>query len=591
MITACDGKTNYHWEGKVNPYDRSDIKWKEEDLDEVQDLIDQADKILYHNAKFDVRMLSGVGINSRCWDKVEDTMLASHVVCSGERHGLKPLAAKYIGYVNDKERELDLAVQRARAKHPEYDIARKGHKCFPGEGTTKTKWYKMDMWLCMKECLEYGMADVEMTWLLWRIFEEVIEDRGLEEVYANRKKLLPIFYDVEKAGLHMYKDEVDEELARLRAIRRIMNERVRIECKIGQELDLTRESDIKFFLFQVLEIEPSPMFLTEKTKEPSLAKDAIAHYIKQQPDVAPLQHFKAFREAGTKIGYLTSYNKYLCDDNRIRSNYWITGTRETRQATSSPNVQNLDKKLRHLFGPPPGYVQLHYDLVNIEMRIWGYAVGNAEMVELFNNNKSFHMEIAKLLYPDLVKRCEDEGTSFKAEYKDSFYQWIKNGNFSIIYGASEGKADKTYKLEGAYRKVVSKFPEVPVFTRKVINEVLENDLKEGIPYVTCLGGYPLEVNINDLYTTACNYYAQGSAGYIIGLAMDQVAQNPDYIRTGARMVNQVHDSIPIELPIEHLTPEIKESFKRSIEQGGELLLPTCEADLEDVILNPQDIPF
>ena len=153
---------------------------------------------------------------------------------------------------------------------------------------------------------------------------------------------------------------------------------------------------------------------------------------------------------------------------------------------------------------------LDYDLVNIELRTWGYSVGNKEMVELFDDKKSFHMEIAKMLYPKEIKECEDLGIHFKEKYKATLYQWVKNGNFSIIYGGKKKKVDKTFKFPNAYDIVVERFPEVDDFAEQKIQEVLDNDAKYNIPFVTCMGGYPLEVDIQNIHTTACNYFSLGS---------------------------------------------------------------------------------
>ena len=581
MVSACDGSNNYLWEGRVNPYNRLDITWKTEDLQEAQDVINQADAIIMHNAKFDVRALETVDILVD-WEKVKDTVVGAHLCCSGENHQLKYLASKYLDYPNTDQKELALAVQRARAQHKdEYDIAVAGHPAFPGLKGTKVKWYAMDYWLCMEECRKYACTDVEMTWHLWEEIEYDLHKRNLYEIYEIRNSLLPIFYKLEETGIHVYKKQIDQEIKRLKAVRILLQDMIQSECKIAHQIDLTKEKWIKFFLFDVLKLDV--LERSEKTHEPTTNKKVISRYIKRNPESKPLQHFKQYREAGTQITYLSSYQRWAYNDNRIRPSFNLTGTRETRQSASNPPTQNIDKKLRYIFGPEEGYVHLVYDLVNIEMRIWGYAVGNKEMKRLFDTKQSFHNEIAKILYPQEYAICVEEDITFKNKYKETLYQWIKNGNFSIIYGAGQNKADLTYKKPGAYNLLVDRFPEVPVFTQAKIDEVFYNNERYGIPFVTCLGGYPLEINLDQIYTTACNYYAQGSAGYIIGLAMREVARNELYIQTGAQMINQVHDSLYIEVREEHVTDELKESLKASIEKGGEILLPTCEAELEDII--------
>src|SRR5690554_6389022 len=98
MITACDGVTNYIFEGKGNPYNRAEDTVS--NLEEVQNLLESASSIVFHNAKFDLHMMESIGINLEpLWDKVEDTILMHHTVSSGESHALKYLAFKYMNMI------------------------------------------------------------------------------------------------------------------------------------------------------------------------------------------------------------------------------------------------------------------------------------------------------------------------------------------------------------------------------------------------------------------------------------------------------------------------------------------------------------
>ena len=579
MVTACTGDHNFIWTGKVNPYDRREVEWSPTSLNEIQALIDKADTIIYHNAKFDIAALNSIGIDAAFWDKTEDTLIASHVMCSGEPHGLKPLAFKYLGYPDTDEKILDLAVQRARASHPEYDLAKYNHPTLAGLKST-TRWYKLDMWLCPDECATYAVGDVERTWLLWAMYGGVIRNESLWEQYCTRRALLQITYDIESLGIHMYvngDNSVLQEIKRLKTYRELVRASIQDEIHLQNNLDLTKDAHIRKFLFEVLKLKPTKF--TEKTGAPSVDKDAIEGYIRKHPESKPLQHFSEFRKAGTKLGYLQSYVKHLASDNRIHSSFLITGTRETRQSSKDPNVQNIDKNLRHIFGPPPGKIWIDYDLVNIELRIWAYEVGNKELIAVFEAGGSVHELIASVIHPELYEKCLNEGLSFKTEYAGTWYGWTKNGNFAIIYGASPYRADQTYKKEGCYAKIAKRFPEVPSYSARITEEAERNDIISYGPYVTCIGGYRLDVDMEEPFK-ACNYKIQGSAGYIINHAMINVAKDEQYLLSGARMVNQVHDSIIIEVDEEDVSSTLIDSIKSSIEEAGLQFLPTCEASYE-----------
>ena len=108
------------------------------------------------------------------------------------------------------------------------------------------------------------------------------------------------------------------------------------------------------------------------------------------------------------------------------------------------------------------------------------------------------------------------------------------------------------------------------------------------PHVTCIGGYKLDVPTDEPFV-ACNYKIQGSASYMMNEALINIKRNPDYIRTNAQMIQQVHDSIVIEIEEKHVTDALCLSIKKSIESAGLKYLPTCEASYH-IIRNHQP-PF
>lgn len=585
MVQACDGDFNYAWIGEVNPYNRAEVTWKDSDIKEIQQFVNSLDLIIFHHAKFDVRALEKIGVKVP-WSKVVCSLLASHLACSGEPHGLKYLAFKYLDYYNENEKLLAKAVQKARTENPKYDIAKPNHPTMPGAGSDKkTQWYKMDYWLCIDECLKYGMDDVEMTYMIWHMYYDYMEKEKLLDVYEVRRKQLQITYEMEDAGLYLYSDEVRETIESLEAENREIREFIQTSYGIKHYVDLDRDSDIKFLLFHVFDVEPCSLYVTKKRGEPSISKDALQAYIDAEPEHEGLQKFAKYRENTASKNQYNSYLKYLCDDNRIHSNFWITGTRETRFATTNPNVQNLNKRLRHVFGPPPGYVWLDYDLVNIELRIWTYAVGNEELLQVFESGGSVHLLIASVIHPELWN--EFSGDAFKKEFEETWYQWVKNGNFAIIYGATRRKADLTYKKPGCYDLIAHRFPEVPAYTQKCIAEAERNYDLNYAAYVETLGGYRLDVPLDDVFK-ACNYKIQGSAGYFINEALINVHENGWYREWGCRMVNTVHDSIIIEVPEDH-PKELQLAFKESIEDAGRKYLPTCEASYK--VVECREVPF
>lgn len=570
MVQACDGTYNYVFEGKVNPYDRSEVTWEQDVLNEIQELLDSADTLVFHNAKFDLRYLALMGLDiDPWWQKVEDTMLASHALCSGESHALKYLAFKYLDWYNDDERELKKIIINERNKHPEYDIARLGHKCFPGV-KGKNSWWKQDYWLDMEACAKYGTTDVEMTFRLWELFEDALKEEGLLKQYNKRKELLLIAYEQEQAGINIYIDDMDD--IRDKLILKAEHIRRKIEGLCGYKFrwDPSNKQLLQHFFHTTLDIKPK--FFTP-TGDPALTKEAIDYYIENNPQYPQLKLYKTYRETLNQVSDIAMYSRWInYETSCIHSHVWITGTRETRSSSADPNMQNQNRKLRdQLFGPPKGYVWLDMDLVNIEMRIWTYYVQNEELIHTFETSGSVHLLIAELLHPEKFRQLGPE--KFKSI---ELYNWVKNGNFSIIYGGREKKVDATYKVPGAYRRIASRFPEVPAFADRCIQEAKDNYEWYDQPFVTTHGGYRLDVNLDESHK-APNYKVQGGAGWIMMEGLIELTSNQDFLDNGCQLVNAVHDSAYVQVRESKLTDSLINSLIRSLEAPGLKYMPTSKA--------------
>lgn len=254
----------------------------------------------------------------------------------------------------------------------------------------------------------------------------------------------------------------------------------------------------------------------------------------------------------------------------LHPNFNVTGTDTTRFSSNQPNQQNISKSfdprfgdfnLRKCYCPLPGREWYSGDYSNIELRIFAYACGDKSLIKAFEEGKSVHLIIAEALWPKEFAEClkrevKDPSWAFKTKYESTLYQWIKNGNFSLIYGAGEAKADRTYHQPGAYRKIRTMFPKIDSFMKRMGEQARDYG------YVTTLGGYRLYIPYNQYGKLeshkAVNYFVQGSAGWAITLAMLRIwdylnSFNDKLSRIGGdasySMIMQVHDELDFDFPI------------------------------------------
>lgn len=569
MLTACDGTHSWVWSGAVNPFDRSEVTWDQNDLDEIQRLLDSSSEIVIHNAKFDMRAMYHMGLNiDGWWHKVQDTVIAHHCLNSADSHALKDLAIKYLDWHNTDEKKLARIIQQKRLEHKDYDLAVVGHKCFPGVNRTKNL-FKQDYWLDIEACAKYGISDVEMTWLLWDVFKSALKEECLWNIYQTRRELLYITYCIEDCGLDLVPDKVRSEIPKLQLKAENLRLKIQELCEYKFHWDPSDRELLHHFFFNTLDIEPR--YFT-KTGEPSLNKEAINGYIEDNPDKKALLYYSTYAKTLTQISDLKSYLRWVTPDNKIHSSLWITGTRETRQSSSDPNLQNIPRKLREVFEPEPGYTWIDFDYSNIEMRIWAYLVNSKRLIEVFETTGSIHLLFGEILYPTLFKELGAKRFSETDEYK-----YVKNGNFCIIYGGGQRKADLNYRVAGAYQTISTKLPEVPMFSRRCVEEVHKNQLLFGRPQIEALGGYMLDVPLDKIYKAA-NYKVQGTAGWIMTEAMINVNNNQLYLDTGCQINQQVHDSLQIKVKTKYVTDDLIESIKTSMIEPALKYIPTCGVD-------------
>lgn len=582
LFIACDGETNYYYWGEVNPYTR-EVFWDDDTLAEVQELLDRAEVLVFHNTKFDFRGLDRVGIKiDHLWDKVEDTLLASHAICSGDTHALKDLAIKYLDYWDDDEADLELAVKvaRADAKSKGYMIAEKSLPFFNVHKQPTGLW-KTDYWLTPEECLKYGFGDVERTWLLWDAFRpELIKD-NLMSAYKMRKKLLRITYDMEEHGMRINMDRANERVKTLKRKIKKHKQILRASLGIHYEFNWDKKDHMVFLVHNRLNIEP--IFFTDKGSI-KLDKEAVNYYAKNYPHPL-LRIIQSGRSLDTELGYIESYVRWADENDHIHSLLNITGTRETRQSSTNPNQQNIKGVLKELYEPPPGYVWLDVDYVNIELKIWAYATGDEKLIKAFEEGKSVHKLIMQALYPKQFVKYEENPHN---EHLARIYRNCKSGTFALIYGATDAKADTTYGFPGAVDKVKSSFPGIDAFMPSVLEGAEKTRQDFQTFAVRTRLGYRLDVPPDKPYK-ACNYYIQGTAGMFMTAAMIAVDEDTYYRQSGSRMINQVHDSLKVQIPLNDQTNKVVDSIIDSMETCVYDDFGLVSVDY-DIIYNEQDKP-
>lgn len=633
MVTQPNGKKkgiNKFWHWKVDPLTR-EPQIPEEDLDEIQATISKADSLVLQNSKFDVQVLSTVlpdlGRNWR-WKDTHDTLIAGHLLASSHPHNLTDMASTYLGvdiapYEKRMKECCDAARRICRSKYPSWRIAKEG---LPEMPSVKATAWKNDMWLPAALCEEMGVkaisewVEYDASWWLSALQEyanvdsavtlaliaiqmERIKERGLWEIYLERLKVLPVAFKIEDHGVTLSSSRLDEkELEYALESSKAGKTCVSIAKARGFDLTLPKSGNnqsLMSFCFSERGLNLPRIKTSKETGNPSLDKEVVSEYLTSLPEGPALDFIKALsakRKRDTALLYMSAYRRFWkMTQNKgwYRLHPWLnpTGTATLRWSSTNPNEQNISKQegfnLRYSFGPEPGREWWSFDAKNIELRLPAFTAPEPDLIYIFENPDkppyfgSYHLAVFDALYPDLYK---EHGKKVKDLFESTYYQWVKNGNFAMIYGCQRAKADSTYHMTGAYDKVRHRFPNIARLADYQIAFAEKYGYVETIPDKTVnpKRGYPLLCTRteygNILPTVPLNYHIQGSACWWMMRAMVKVQ---DYLETlgDYHIAMQVHDELVIDMPSGAGRGENMHDFNFPVAQEIARLMASCGDDL------------
>lgn len=482
---------------------------------------------------------------------------------------------------------------------------------------------------------DYANMDSAVTLPLFRRQEEILKERDLWDIYQERMKVVPVAEQMERHGITLNAKKVRQ----LQTEYRKESERsgricVNVAKSFGYKLELPQSGNnksLREFCFgkavvkafengewkETNDKKPKPgvsyVFsvdksnclnlkspkVSKKTGDPSLDKAVLEHFEATLPtrsrELTFIRSLKAKRKRDTAVNYMEAYKRFWRPLNGrpgewkiLHPNLNITGTDTLRWSSSNPNEQNISKQegfnLRYVFGPAPGREWWSLDAKNIELRLPAYEAEEREMIDLFERPDeppyygSYHLLVFDILHPEKFAR---HGTSCKKIYESTWYQWTKNGNFAVQYGAveSSGTADRAYHMPGAQRKVQERFGKIAELNRKMIKQANRFGYVETIPDKTVnpRRGYPLLCSRSDrgtvLPTIPLNYHIQGTAMWWMMKSMIRCSDYLDRLnqrRPGKdyRMILQVHDELVFDFPKGDNLPIVK-TIKRLMEKGGD----------------------
>lgn len=466
----------------------------------------------WHGGKFDIKFLRTAGINARVDD---DTMLMSYALDeSGGIHDLEQVAKDVLGA-------------------PDYK-----YMIQPYLPNNKTSYEVIPFPVLG----EYQAIDTSNTAQLRPILRNrVARDPKLEKLYTQT--LIPAndcLAQMEMNGIFVDQERIHENETYFKAQLKTVEDE--IDELLGFHINPGSWQQVQPVLFKYYKFRDRRKGSTDAKTLETIAKETDGH-----PFILAMQkHRHESKMYGT---YVKGLLRWITPDGRIHSSFLIHGTRTGRLASRDPNIQNIPRlaQLRGSFIASPGYELIEVDQSQAELRILAALSKDPILCDIFIGGGDLHDDLAAYLFPGWEERCISDPVLAKEQRVK-----CKNVNFGIIYGITE------FGLQGQIGGTIADSRDMLLgwFDRyqvagKFINKCRSAPANNQI-ISTCFGrkkrvGIVSRDNLSFLQNEAANFPPQSIASDItVHTAMRTFKP---LLRMNVRMVNMVHDSIVMEVPL------------------------------------------
>jgi DNA polymerase-1 len=495
------------------------------------------------NVKYDLQVLNNYGIMVR--GRIFDTMIAHYLLQPELRHNLNYLSESYLKYRPVAIEEL---------------IGKKGSE----QGNMK------DVPLAIIS--EYACEDADLTWQLFRIFNERLVKEGLQNLAESIEfPLIQVISDMEVTGIKLDKDSLNNYAVQL--IQEINQLEKEIFDLAGQEFNISSPKQLGEILFDRLKVSKETK--RTKTKIYSTSEEVLIDLVDKHPIVAKILEYRSL----TKL--LSTYVEALPKmvnpgTGKIHTSFNQAIVATGRLSSNNPNLQNIPvrdakgREIRKAFiSSGPDYILLSADYSQIELRLMAHMSRDENMLNAFRNKEDIHLSTAAKIYNVPVSNVTREMRSR-----------AKTANFGIIYGISAfGLSQRLHISRTEAKELIDGYFRSYPGIKKYMEDIIRVARDQG--YVETLLGrrrYLNDINSHNSFVrgfaerNAINAPLQGTAADIIKIAMINIHRKLWDNNLHTRMILQVHDELVFDVYKPELE-QVKEIVIREMENAYPLSIP------------------
>ena len=382
---------------------------------------------VFHNMKFDFKMIKyHLGIDFPR-DRVHDTMVMHYVLDETDSHGLKPLALKYTDY-GDYDTPLDEFKKSYCAQH----------------GMLQED-FTYDL-IPFETIAQYASIDTAVTFDLFHKFWPIVQaNPKLLKVYSEI--LIPgtlFLMDMEEVGIPVSRERMaaaekylDYEIEEAKKLVYSFDAVKQYEKDSGKIFNPNSVMQLRVVLFDYLGLNPTG----KKTATGAISTDAEVLGELSEEHALPAAILKVRQLGKIQNTYISKILPEIDRDGRIRTNFNLIFTTSGRLSSSGKfNAQQIPRDnpiIKGCLQAPAGYKIVSQDLTTAEMYYAAVLSGDKNLQKVFSSGGDFHSTIAKMVF-SLPCPVED----VKRLY-GSMRQSAKAISFGILYGSGANKVAET----------------------------------------------------------------------------------------------------------------------------------------------------
>jgi len=500
-------------------------------------------QLVAHNSSYDLAMLDGEGLRLGR-SRIEDTMLAAHVLDPISSVALKSLATRL---VDPRAAVLQNELQN-------------------------TDWTWGTVPVDYEPYWTYGAMDPVLTSQLHDVLQPQLDALKCRPAYQLELAASFVVERMERNGVPVDVEYAEHKRAEFeqRAEALVKECRERWGCAPGQKAKVVEALQRDGIGFGA---EGDLWPATRSGREFALDKAVLDACGDHPLAVLVLQHRRLTKLSST---YLRHFNV-----ERLHPSINLVGAREGkgygvrtgRMSMNDPNLQNLPRKadaspeaieVRNCVRAREGYTLLFCDFDQIEQRFVAHlvnALGDPGLVEAFTSGTGdFFTEMARRVHEDPTIQKEDERR-----------QKTKNFAYAQVYGAQDPKLAVTagISMEQLQRVKNVIYPGIGKFTAHVEQVALRRLASDGYPYVTSfLTGRRFRPEEGAGLYVLTNYLIQGMAAELFKRKLIEL----DNAGLGHLMILPVHDEVILEVPTEDV-PDVAQTVAEVMNDRTTLAVP------------------